>query len=39
MNCPECSKQMKKQLWGFCYYYVCEYCGHIVLTNEIIEFF
>lgn len=34
MHCPKCNKRMKKQLWGFCYYYVCEYCGHIILTSD-----
>lgn len=35
MHCPKCNKRMKKQLWGFCYYYVCEYCGYIVITDEV----
>jgi len=35
MNCPECNKQMKKQLWGFCYFYACEYCKYMILTDEV----
>ena len=35
MNCPKCYKRMKKRLWGFCNYYVCEYCGEIILTDEV----
>ena len=35
MHCPKCNKRMKKQLWGFANYYVCEYCGYIVLTSEV----
>ena len=34
MNCPKCNKRMKKQLWGFSYYYICEYCGLVILTDE-----
>lgn len=34
MHCSKCNKRMKKQLWGFAYYYVYEYCGLVILTDE-----
>lgn len=37
MNCPKCSKRMKKYLWGFTYYHICEDCNYLVLTSETDE--
>lgn len=37
MNCSECNKRMKRYLWGFTYFYICEDCGDIILTSEVEE--
>lgn len=35
MKCPECTRRMKKRLWGFSFYYLCEHCAVVILTSEV----